>query len=187
MEQKEMRKTKLLYNLEIVLWGVLTGLLAVLIVLELIPAPTSGLEVKETVKVSAASLSPFDAEVKDYTCSVAGVLANPSDTDVTVDAVRVTVSDGKNNRVLELEGFVLPARSTRELSLTFEDTVGYDRVQEVAVMSDGAEDILPNQTNSGLEISGVLVFYLICAVVSVLLLVRACKRRCYLQQEIDAQ
>ena len=180
-----MKKENLLMNLRIVLWGLATLLFVVLTVLELIPNKSSGITVKEPIRISSASLSPFEAEQKDYTCLLTGILLNESNAAVAVESVRVVIGDGKQEKTLELEGFTLPARSTHEISVSFEDTVDYDRVKTVVLTADGTEDILPNQTKSGFSVSGVMILYFAGLILSGWFLYDTCKKRYYLWQEMQ--
>ena len=177
-------KDRLLQDAKIALLGILAIALIVLTVLELIPNESVGLEVKETARVSSASLSPIDAEVKDYQTAVTGMLSNPTDETVKVDSVNVKISDGESTRDVVIEGFEIPARSYREFSSGFEGQIAYDRVTEVAVTVGSVRDVLPNQTESRSPISGVAVFYLALLVPVAWLLVRAVKGRYYLHQEM---
>lgn len=181
--EKNYLKRKLLCDLRILLWGGLAILFAVLLVLELLPDHGAGISVKETVTVSSASLSPFDAEQKEYTCLVVGMLHNDSDDRVTVDRVYVTVSDGEQERRLELEGFTLPARTTHELSFVFEDTVEYDRVQAVSLITSAGEEVLPNHSENGLRLGMAETVYFALIILSGWWLSIAIKKRYYLWQE----
>ena len=176
-------KERLLQDIKIAIFGILAVVLIVLTVLELMPNEGLGLEVKEAVKVSSASLSPFDAEVKDYQISVTGMLSNPTDAAVKIDAIHIKVQGGSAVRDVVIEGFELPARTDREFSQVFEEQVFYDRVSEVKVTIGGAEEVLLNQPESHSPISGVVVFYLVCLALLVYLLIRAAKGRYYLYQE----
>lgn len=176
-------KERLLQDVKIAIFGILTVALIVLTVLELMPQGEIGLEVKEAVRVSSASLSPFDAEVKDYQTSVTGMLSNPTDAAIKIDAIHIKVQGGDAVRDVVIEGFEMPARTDREFSQTFEGQTPYDRVSEVKVTVGGAENVLLNQPESHSPISGVAVFYLALLALSVYLLVRAAKGRYYLYQE----
>ena len=180
---KKNQKEKLLTNLQIVVFGLLSLLFVVLTVIELIPAKSEGIEVFQPIKVSSSSLTPVGAEIKEYHTQVDGVLINAGEETVAVEAVRVTVSDGKTERELTLEGFTLPARTKYEILNEFKGENGFDRVVEVAVVLNGNADVLPNQTTTAIGISGVAVFYAILLVGVAWLTLRAVKIRYYLYQE----
>lgn len=180
---KKNKKDCLLVTLQLAVFGILALLLLVLTVTELIPDSSQGLEVRQPIKVSSSSLSPIGAEIKDYHSQVAGSLFNPTDETVTVDSVNVTVSDGKNEKVVTVEGFTLPARTEREITASFEGQISFDRVTEVSVVRGAETDLLPNQTASAFDVSGIVIFYAVLLVIAVLLTVRAAKVRYYLYQE----
>ena len=104
----------LLQNLWILLLALLTLGLALLLVLDAIPAKTSGLEVKERVEASSALIS---AENKVYISSVQGYLRNATNQKVKVDQITVVVSDGDGNqKSLTLEGAELAPYAELEVS-----------------------------------------------------------------------
>ena len=187
MQKKRAFRAKLACVARLAVFGLLSLLFAVLTVLELIPNPESGVEIKETVRISSASLSPFDAAEKEYTCLLTGVFSNDTDADIRVDSLRVIVGDGKSEKALELSGFTIPKRASHEISHSFEDVVGYDRVSSVSVTVGGEEDELLNRVGDQTAVSAVLLFYLIGVVASVLALVDSCKRCVYLRQELRAR
>ena len=178
-----MMKERLLQDVKIAIFGILAVVLIVLTVLELMPQGGLGLEIKEAVRVSSASLSPFDAEVRDYQTSVTGMLSNPTDATVKVESIRVRIAFGDNTREVAIGGFEMPARTTREFSQTFEGQTPYDRVSEVGVTVGGVEELLLNSTESRSTVSGVAVFYVALLALFLYLLVRAVKGRYYLYQE----
>lgn len=180
---KRNQKDCLLTNLQIVVFGLLSLLLVVLTVLELLPDPGTGIEVRQLITVSSSSLSPVEAEEKDYHSQISGMLFNPNDDAITVDSMAVTVSDGKTEQTVTLAGFTLPARSTREIMTSLEGKVGFDRVTEVTLVRGDKTDVLPNQTVTSSGVSGIAVIYLLLLAATVFLTVRAAKVRYYLYQE----
>lgn len=180
---KSTSKDRLLTNLQIAVFGLLSLLFLVLTVTELLPEKSYGVTVRQPVTVSSSSLSPIDAEVKDYHTQIVGSLFNPTDEAITVDSVSVTVSDGKNEKTVTVGGFPLPARTEHEITASFEGQISYARVTEVLLMSGGETDVLPNQTASSFRIGGVVIFYLALLGIAVFLTVRAAKVRYYLYQE----
>lgn len=183
MHKKDIFRAKLIGGVRIGVFAVLVVLFALLCALELIPKNQSGLTVKEVFQVSSGSLSPFDAPTKEYTCHVRGRVDNPTDRDVRVELLCLTVEGEGKEKTVELEGFLLPARSFREINETFEDTVNYDTVKTVSVTVEGTAETLANRT-SNFAISGVLLFGIVGLVIAALLLWDSCKRFRYLRQEL---
>lgn len=177
------QKDRIIVSLQIAVFGLLSLMLAVFTVLELLPARNEGVEVSQPITASSSSLSPVGAEIKDYHTLVGGTLFNPTGENIAVESVRVKVSDGKNEKTVEVEGFILPARTSHEIMTEFEGQIPYDRVVEVSMTCNGREDVLSNQTASSIGISGVAVFYLLLLVGTAFLTVRAAKIRYYLHQE----
>lgn len=183
MHKKDIFRAKLIGCVRIGIFAVLVVLFALLCVLELIPQKQSGLTVKEVFQVSSGSLSPFDAPTKEYTCHLRGRIDNPTDRDVRVEMLRVTVEGEGKEKTVELAGFLLPARSSREINESFADAVNYDTVKAVSVTVEGKAETLANRT-SGFAISGVLIFGAVGLVIAALLLWDSCKRFRYLRQEL---
>ena len=100
-------KTVWLQNGKIALFGVLTLLLAFLLLIELFSGTSGQIAVKEQIDISAASLSEADEETKEYLCQLRGALINTSDEGVLIDEVTVAVTDGETRKGLVLEGFYL--------------------------------------------------------------------------------
>ena len=89
INEKSLKKDCLLKNLQIVLWGLLALLFAILLLLECIPATGStGITVKESVAVSSALINKTQ---QNYISAISGVLFNPTDDVITVERVTVTV------------------------------------------------------------------------------------------------
>lgn len=176
-------KTVWLQNGKIALFGVLTLLMAFLLLLELFSGTSEQIAVKEQIKVSSAALSSAEDAEKEYLCQISGVLFNTSDEGVRIDHVTVAVSDGETRKGLVMEGFYLPARTEQMLAGGLESAVEYDRVTDVYVTVNGEEIRLANQSLGGDTFGWVPVLYLALLLVAVLLLIRACKIRYYLHQE----
>ena len=170
----------LLQNLWILLLALLTLGLALLLVLDAIPAKTSGLEVKERVEASSALIS---AENKVYISSVQGYLRNATNQKVKVDQITVVVSDGDGNqKSLTLEGAELAPYAELEVSQAWESGVEYDRVLSVTVTVNGEEDLIPN-TPTTFFLSASTIVYLVLTALSAFFLVWVCKVRYYMYQE----
>lgn len=177
------QKERIFATLQIAVFGLLSLILAVFTVLELIPAPSEGIEVSQPIAVSSSSLSPIEVEIKDYHTQVGGALFNPTGDAVAVESVEIKVSDGTHETSVTVEGFTLPARTSYELFAEFEGQIAYDRVVAVKLISGGREDVLQNQVASAFGVSGVAVFYLLLLAGTAFLTVRAAKIRYYLHQE----
>ena len=180
MEQKEknFKKDCLIKDLQIVLWGLLSLLFAVFLIFECIPTEQARIAVKEPMGVSSALINKTQ---KNYTCAISGILYNPSDDVVKVDQITVTVKGESAGREVDIEGFVLPPRTERELYLAWESQDSFTRVVRVVVEVDGESVELTN-LQYPVEQGPVLVMGILLAL-SVLLLVRAAKGRYYLWQE----
>ena len=186
MQKNEIFRKKLAGCVRIGIGAALAILFLVLCVLEMIPSEASGLATKEVFRVSSASLTPADAQEKHYTCLLMGCVDNPTDAEIRVEGLRVTVEGEGVEKVLELEGFVLPARTSREVSYSFEDTVCYDDVKALDALVGGETERISNRVGGALSIGGGLIVSLIGLVVSALFLVDSCKRFGYLKQELSA-
>ena len=184
---KRNQKDRIIASLQIGVFGLLSLMLAVFTGLELLPAPSEGVEVSQPITVSSSSLSPIEAEIKDYHTQVGGTMFNPTGDAVAVESVQIRVSDGTNEKNVTVEGFTMPARTSYELLTEFEGQIAYDRVVEVKLICNGREDILPNQVTSAFGISGIAVFYLFLLAGTAFLTVRAAKIRYYLYQENSRQ
>jgi len=187
MQEKEVFRKKLAAYARIAVFAALAILFAVLSVLELLPKNQSGLQMKEAIGISSAPLTPLGSQEKRYTCLLMGTLENPTDDEIRVEALRVTVEGEGKEKLLELSGFVLPARNSHEVSLSFEDTVNYDSVKSVSVKTLNTEERIPNREAGAWRISGALIFCLVGFAVTALLLVDSCKRFGYLRQELAAR
>lgn len=181
--KKNYKKDCLLQNLKIVLLGVLVLLLAVLTVLELFTAGMSEVGVDEPVRTSSSLINVGQGR---YTSTVSGRLVNRGDDTVRIELVTVTVSDGKESRKIEIEGFVLPPHFERDIFAEWQGTKDYHTVTRVAVTVNGVEDVIPN-TEETMPVSGIAILYFALLVLSALFLVRACKIRYYIYQEMQVQ
>ena len=180
VSQKNYKKECLLQDLQIVLWGVLALVLIVLTVLELLPASVSDLTVEEPFSVSS---SLIDVSNQTYVSAVTGTVANTGGEQITVDSVRITVSNGRVSKDIEIEGFVLPPRTEQELSEGWTGNIDFDRITRILVTVDGQDDVIAN-VSSSIAVSGIAIFYLIVLIPIAILLVRACKVRYYIYQDM---
>ena len=172
-------KDRLIQSVQIVIFGLLSLALTVFLILEMIPSQKKGLQVKEELHVASFAI---DATGVRFVSSLNGIVKNTSDAPLEVASVRVTVSNGKIRREVELEGFVLPPRCEQDLTLDFECDVAVNTVVRVEADVNGSTVTLENR-NADVIVSGALIFYAVLLIPSVLLLVRASKVRYYLYQE----
>lgn len=170
----------ILQNLWILLLSLLTLGLAFLLVLDMIPAKESGLEVKERVDVSSSLIS---AGGSTYISSVQGLLRNTTGDSVELEEISVVVSDSDGNKkTLTFPGKTVNPHATLELSHAWESGVAYDRVLSVTVTVDGEEDLIPN-TPRTFFINASTIVYLALTALSAFFLVWVCKVRYYMYQE----
>ncbi|MBR2019256.1 MAG: hypothetical protein IKA05_02550 [Clostridia bacterium] len=172
------KKDAILQTVKIVLFSLLALALAVLTVLELQPTALSELQIKTPFRVSSALI---DVGQGAYALELNGEFVNESNETVEVDAIAVTVSNGKLTKRIEMEGFALPPRTSQEVTETWTGIHSYDRITRVEVTVNGEVDVLANTANPG--VSGIAILYLIALAGVAILLVRACKIRYYIHQE----
>ena len=174
------KKELILQDLQILLWGLLTLVLAVLMILEMIPTISVGaLEIGEPIKVSSSLISVSE---KNYVSAISGSIFNSSDDPVRIEGVTVVVGDGKTEKTIEMDGFLLPPRTEEELSAGWTGDIQFDRILSVTATVNGEACALSNADATG-GTGGVAIFYLVLLLPVVWMLVRASKIRYYLYQE----
>ena len=184
------QKATLLQTLLLVLWSLTTAALAVLLVLEVAATlKTETLVVKEPIKVTSSSLSPMGVMGKTYSSQVTGVIFNTSSRAIRVENLRITVKAEGAEHVVELETFLIPARSSHSVEASFVSGHAYYAVDRISLEYDGEREVLSNLVSeNGWEKSGVaLMLYAVLLVPSTWLLVTAAKKRYYLFQEAKMQ
>ena len=184
------KKTTILQNVWVILWSLVTLTLVVLLVLEAFTAfKTDTLTVKESITVTSSSLSPIGSEEKEYSSQITGVIFNTSSRAIRVEKMRITVSAGGAERMVEIGPFLIPARSSYSVEASFVSGYAYYAVDRVSAEYDGETETLSNLVTGGaLEKSGAaLMLYAVLLVPSVWLLVGASKKRYYLFQEAKMQ
>ncbi|MBQ2734837.1 MAG: hypothetical protein IJF33_03300 [Clostridia bacterium] len=182
-QNRTYKKDSLLQTAKIVVLAVLAIALLLLTALELLPTAVSNLKIGKKFQVSSAWI---DVSRDVYSSHLVGEFVNDTNETIVVDALAVTVSDGKVTKKIELDGFALPPRTDIEISETWTGIYDYDRITRIDVTVNGKEDVLVN-TDSTLSISGIAIVYLLLLLVDLLLLVRACKIRYYIWQEQQLQ
>ena len=122
----------------LVLSAALALLFLYLTVAELIPPPTSALEVSEAFAVSA-SQKTADKENPVYVCQLRGTLFNPTAETISYTEITVRIdAPGGGATSVTLDATV-PARDTQEIFLEWESATPYDRVTGIlAKESDGS-------------------------------------------------
>ena len=169
----------ILKDLQILLWGILAILFALLLVLESVSfEKEDGITVKESIAVSSALINKNQ---QNYTSAISGILYNPTDDVIRVESVSITVKGGDALREVELGGFLLPPRTQKELYTTWEGFDNFTRVTRVAIRVDGENVVLANVAPS--NAGGGFVIPLLLLAIAVFLLIRAVKGRYYLWQE----
>lgn len=167
-------------NLIILAIGLVSLALCLLLVLELIPANRSGLEVSEVAHVSS---SLINKEEGTYSCAVMGRIYNPTDKTVSAEELKITVSneDGELKEIV-IRGQIIPPRTEWIYSENWEGMIAYDRLVSVFVTVDGETDQLPNRV-SEVQAGGLAILYAALLLMMIGLLVRSCKVRYYMHQE----
>ena len=182
-EKNTLKRDAILQTLQICLWGLLTLVLAVLLVLE-VASELGGEEitVQETVTVSSSRLTPYDSL---YSSHITGRIVNRSGKGVTVETMRLVVraADGAERTVV-VDRFVIPARSTYIVDQRFDGGSLFDTVVRVELTVDGETLTLVNVAeNERTLFGGAPLLYAALLVPAVWMLVRASKKRYYIFQE----
>lgn len=167
-------------NLIILSIGLVSLALCLLLVLELIPANLSGLEVSEVAHVSSALINKEDGT---YSCAVVGRIYNPTDETVAAEELRITVSnEDEELKEIVIKGQVIPPRTEWVYSQNWEGLISYDRVVSIYVSVDGETDQLPNRVSQA-QAGGLAILYTALLLMMIGMLIRSCKVRYYMHQE----
>ncbi|MBQ7335967.1 MAG: hypothetical protein IJW92_05805 [Clostridia bacterium] len=167
-------------NLLILLFAVLEIALSVLLIISLVTSDdTLGFEVKEQITVSSALIQKGS---QDYSCQLTGIVSNVGEIPLTVDALLVTVSDGKQETELVLPGFTMPARTKYELYKEWQDGYNYDRVTSVVMVCGDDEYAVANST-AGMGFNSEALIYVLLMLVDAAALLYFIKQRYYLAQQ----
>ncbi len=165
-------------NGKIVLLAVLTLVLAVLTVIEFLPTNTD-VEIQEEIKVSS---SPIDSTRQIYSSYVAGELFNPTDEEILLDTVDVTVGNGETEKTLTFSDIRISARSGYTLFASWEGTEAFDRVLLAEATSGGKTETLSNPVRMW-NVSGIAILCAILALCAGACLFHAARIRYYMEQE----
>ena len=179
----EIFKGRVAVTAQIVAFGLLSLVLAFLLMLELFSAPDAALELKTPITTSSSSLTAYNSTNKRYRTQVAGELINRSDDTLRMDRIEAVISDGTREKtvVLAEQVEILP-RVSRELFLEWEDEWEYDRV--IAVRSVTGERVEELHNAAPAPAVGGILLYGVLLAVCVLLLIHGVKQRYYLWQEM---
>ena len=175
-------KKHIRYNVAIIVCAMLAVVFSVLAVIALLPEKTeSGVEVKETIRVS----SSLDGDSKGYRSQLRGVIVNKSDKTVKIDRLELVVSNGREEKQIVLRDITLTPRVVYDIQnadYEWEDTVAYDRILSVTVVSGSLREQIPNNT-VGLQFDLAVLLWVVLTVIDAIVLVRVSKLRYYLAQE----
>jgi hypothetical protein len=176
-------KERILYDVRLAVWAILALLIAVLLVLELVPAqePTAAITVSERVTVESELVN---VQAEQYVTTVSGAFFNPTDEPITVDSLQVSVTAKQAFRGVDFEGFVLHPRTSQEIYLSWVGGTDFDTVSRITVKINGEELVVRNaNASSAPTISGAFIFYFVLLAIVAWFLIRAIKLRYYLYQE----
>ena len=170
----------ILQNLLILLLAAICLGLVLLTVLDLIPANASGLMLSEKITVSSSQIY---ANEENRISVVRGTFQNPTNATVVIEKAMIVASNAEGaEKLIELTGISIPARTDKEIVYSWQEAAAYDRILSITVTVEGEEDLVPNSVSSA-TVDGFAVVYLILLAIFALLLVWACKVRYYMYQE----
>lgn len=163
-----------------VLFGIAGVMFAVLMLLTLfVPNGSADVRVKEPIAVSS---SLVEKEGGLYMAQISGSLLNEGDAPLTVDAIKITIGDGKTERELVLDGFVLESRLVREILYDVPTQTAFDRVLTVTIVCNGEASVLSNQDATiSLDLDTLVWFGL--TLLAIHFAIRFGKRSYYIKQE----
>jgi hypothetical protein len=178
-QKKHMRDTALQYA-KAVLCAALTVVLLVLLVVEMIPEKSVGVQVKDEIYVAS---SPIYAGGSVCTTHVRGIVKNTSTQSVNIESIRVVIGNGAVKKDVEVSGVLLAPGSEYDVDLDIESDGEYDTVHDVFLRVDGTESRLTNRAVSEFPMSGLAIGCLALLIPAVYLLVRSIQGCYYLYQE----
>ena len=160
--------------------GIAEIFFAVMLVLSLLPQTnTFSIELREPVEVSSSALN---LEKKQYVSQIRGVLICTGDQNLQLDALRITVGNGKETKEIMLEDLMLPSRLEQELFYEWQENAMYDRVLRVEGIVGERVELIANRA-SGVSLDAGTVLWLALAVVAGIFLTHFIKQHYYLAQE----
>lgn len=163
-----------------VILGVAEIFFAFMLILSLLPpANAFSVELREPLEVSTSAL---DLEKKQYVSQIRGVLICTGDQNLQLDAIRITVGNGKETKEILMENVTLPSRLERELFYEWQGNEIYDRVLRVEGIVGERAELIANRT-SGVNLDVGVVLWLSLAVVAGIFLAHFIKQHYYFAQE----
>jgi hypothetical protein len=174
----------------ICVWGALSLLLAVLLILEGVSMMRRDkVVIKDPVDVHSSVITVINEEYKIYSVQTSGRLHNPTNNAVRVENLKVVLDADGREKVISFDSFLLPAYSDHEIKHAFESERNYMVVKWVEATVDGEAVVIPNlAVRSASAASGtVMAVYAMLLTGFVWLLIIAAKKRYYLYQESQMQ
>ena len=174
----------------ICVWGALSLLFAVLLILEGVSAARrDAVVVKDPVKVNSSILTVIDDTHRIYSVRTNGTLHNQTNNAVRVENLKVVLDADGEEKVLSFDTFLIPAYSDQKIDHAFEGERGYTTVKWIEATVDGEAMVIPNlAVRAATAATGaVMSAYAMLLVCFVWLLIIACKKRYYLFQELKMQ
>lgn len=168
-----------LQNLKIATLALLTAVLLLLTVWQALPQKESGLLAKESFSVSSTLIS---VSSKQYSTQVSGAVANETEQTVKISSLKLTVSDGKAEKEISLDGFILPAHAEKYVFYTEEGTEEWIAVKKAVAVVDG-EELLIKDPSASSSLGGFFWISAILTLTSGFFLVQSCMVRYYMAQE----
>ena len=178
-KNKQMRETILQYA-KAAVCAVLVIVLLVVAVMEMIPAESVGVQVKDEIYVAS---SPIYAGGSVYTTHVRGIVKNTSTETVDLESIRVVIGNGNSKKSVEKTGFLLAPGSDYDVDLDFESDGDFDTVHEVYLKVNCVETRVSNRSMSAFPLSGLGLGCIVLLFPAVFLLVRSIQGCYYLYQE----
>jgi hypothetical protein len=172
-------KNHLLQNVKILVLGILTLACLIVAVISAIPEKETDLIMQEPFLVSSSQIL---ANSNEYSTQLTGVIKNTTGKPITLQEILVTVSDGKTQSVVSLDGVSLPPRTTWSYLEQWESGANFNRVLSIRAIVDGEEISVPT-TLPSMSIDGVTVIFLLLGAILAFFLTHACKIRYYMMQE----
>lgn len=184
------KKQAILQTVLICLWGALSLLLAVLLILEGVSmARRDAVVMKDPVTVNSSVLSVVNETYRIYSVQTEGKLHNQTQNAVRVENLKVILDADGEEKVLSFDTFLIPAYSDQAIRHSFESERNYTTVKWVEATVDGEAVVIPNLAvrEASAATSGVMAIYAALLVCFIWLLIIAAKKRYYLFQEAKEQ
>ena len=168
-----------LQNLKITLLALLTAVLLFLTVWQALPQKESGLLAKESFTASSTLIS---VSSKQYSTQVSGAIGNETEQTVKISSLKLTVGDGKAEKEIIMDGFLLPTHATKQVFYTEEGTEEWSSVKKVVAVVNG-EELLIKDPSASSSLGGFFWISAILTLAAGFFLVQSCMVRYYMAQE----